>query len=151
MRGPGRGPSVARLRASVTHQRPGIYPLSASSRATMISMKPFSANPAVEQRHVSVRSSAVRVQRVRRCTYCRLWKDVAEFTKEGDHAVPESMGGAWVDHSVCETCNGRANENADILIAQDFLIRFLRAMYEIPDRNNTIPKPPVIAVPVSGG
>ncbi len=127
-----------------------MYWLHAWSRGTMILMK-RAFTSAAQQGHASRPRSAVRVQRVRRCTYCRLWKDVAEFTKEGDHVVPESMGGSWIDHSVCELCNGRANENADILITQDFLIRFLRAMYEIPDRNNTIPKPPVVAVPVGGG
>jgi hypothetical protein len=108
-------------------------------------------NSRVERLNASRTRSAVRIQPVRRCTYCCLWKDVAKFTKEGDHVIPESMGGSWIDHSVCKACNDLANENADILISQDFLVRFLRAMYEIPDRNNTIPKPPVIAVPVSGG
>lgn len=89
--------------------------------------------------------------RVRRCTYCRQWKDPDAFTREGDHVIPESLGGTWIDRSVCEACNKQANRIGDELIAHDFLIRFLRARHRVPDRNNTIPKPPVIALRVSGG
>ncbi len=91
------------------------------------------------------------LHRVRRCTYCRQWKDAAEFTREGDHVIPESLGGTWIDSEVCGACNTQANRIADELIAHDFLIRFLRARHQVPDRDNSIPKPPVVAVPVGGG
>jgi hypothetical protein len=89
--------------------------------------------------------------RVRRCTYCRRWKNLDDYTREGDHVIPESMGGTWIDHRVCEACNKQANRIGDELVAQDFLIRLLRSRHQVPDRNNNIPKPPVIAVPVAGG
>ena len=97
------------------------------------------------------RKSPVRVQHVLRCTYCREWKDIDEFTREGDHVIPASMGGEWIDHSVCGRCNTIANDAADALIGQDFLVRFLRSFYEIPDRNGKIASPPMVAVPAGGG
>jgi hypothetical protein len=87
----------------------------------------------------------------RRCTYCREWKDLADYTLEGDHVIPESMGGTWIDRRVCEVCNKHANRISDELIAHDFPIRLLRSRHQVPDRNNNIRKPPVIALPVNGG
>lgn len=89
--------------------------------------------------------------RVRRCTYCRSWKDSGEFTEEGDHVIPASLGGAWIDRSVCEACNRRANEVADELIGKDFLVRYLRAAYAIPDRYGKPPRPPVFTLRLSSG
>jgi hypothetical protein len=93
------------------------------------------------------------LRRVRRCTYCREWRDLDDYTHtlEGDHVIPESMGGTWIDHRVCGACNKHANLIGDELIAHDFLIRLLRSRHQVPDRNNNIPKPPVIAVPVNSG
>lgn len=91
------------------------------------------------------------LRRVRRCTYCREWKGLIDYTLEGDHVIPESIGGTWIDRSVCQACNKHANRIGDELIAHDFLIRLLRSRYQVPDRNNNIPKPPVIALPVKGG
>lgn len=91
------------------------------------------------------------LRRVCRCTYCREWKDLYDYTLDGDHVIPESMGGTWIDHRVCEACNKHANRIGDEVIAHDFLIRLLRSRYQVPDRNNNIPKPPVIAVRVDGG
>jgi HNH endonuclease len=56
-------------------------------------------------------------------------KDLDEFTREGDHVIPASMGGTWIDHNVCETCNKQANWIADEIIAHDFLIRLLRSRH----------------------
>ena len=91
------------------------------------------------------------LQRVRRCTYCLEWKDLDGYTPEGDHVIPESIGGTWIDDDVCEACNKHANRIGDELIAHDFLVRLLRSRYQVPDRNNNVPNPPVIAVRVSGG
>jgi hypothetical protein len=88
---------------------------------------------------------------VHRCTYCRVWKDLDEFTREGDHVLPASMGGTWIDHNVCEICNKHPNRIADEIIAHDFLIRLLRSRHQVPDRNGNIPKPPVIAIRPGGG
>lgn len=88
---------------------------------------------------------------VRRCTYCRGWKDLEEFTREGDDVIPASMGGTWIDHNVCETCNKQANRIADEIIAHDFLIRLLRSRHQVPGRNGNIPKPPIIAIRPAGG
>lgn len=86
-----------------------------------------------------------------RCTYCREDRPPDAFTAEGDHVVPASLGGAWVDPKVCRRCNERANEVADELIAKDFLVRFLRARYRIPDRYGKHPSPPVVALRLNGG
>jgi hypothetical protein len=77
-------------------------------------------------------------------------KDLADYTLEGDHVIPESMGGTWIGRRGCEACNKHANRIGDELIAHDFLIRLLRSRHQVPDRNNNIPKPPVIALPVNG-
>jgi hypothetical protein len=73
------------------------------------------------------------------------------FTREGDHVIPESLGGTWIDHQVCEACNKVGAGISDKLIARDFLVRFLRAFYRIPDRNNTVPLPPVFPIHLAGG
>jgi hypothetical protein len=86
-----------------------------------------------------------------RCTYCREWKAAAAFTPQGDHVVPASLGGTWIDYRVCAACNERANEVADELVGKDFLVRFLRALYEIPDRYGNSPAPPVFPVKLSSG
>lgn len=91
------------------------------------------------------------LQRVQRCTYCRKWKALNDYTREGDHVIPASLGGTWIDHRVCEACNTQANRIGDELIAHDFLIRLLRSRHQVPDRNNHIPKPPVIAIRATGG
>lgn len=97
------------------------------------------------------RTTGAILRRVRRCTYCRRWKDLDEYTREGDHVIPESIGGTWIDHRVCESCNKEANRIGDELIAHDFLIRLLRSRHQVPDRHNTVPKPPVLAVELAGG
>jgi hypothetical protein len=86
-----------------------------------------------------------------RCTYCRQWKLLSAFTPEGDHVIPASLGGAWIDYRVCRECNVRANDVADKLIGRDFLVRFMRSLYGIPDRYGNAPPPPVFAVRLSGG
>lgn len=89
----------------------------------------------------------------RRCTYCLVHKDSSEFSKEGDHVIPASMGGGWVDKNVCLPCNTKANENADELIAKDALVRYLREAYRIPDRYGKVPRPCrfLVSVPQGGG
>jgi hypothetical protein len=57
------------------------------------------------------------------------------------------MGGL----EVCGACNKRANEVADELIGKDFLMRFLRALYEIRDRHGKRPSPPVFALRLPHG
>lgn len=88
---------------------------------------------------------------MQRCTYCRTWKADDEFTDDGDHVIPASLGGAWIDRSVCEACNLRANEVADELIGKDFLVRYLRAAYAIPDRYGKPPRPPVFTLRLASG
>jgi hypothetical protein len=56
--------------------------------------------------------------RVRRCTYCRRWKDLDDCTRESDHVISESMGGTWMDYRVCEACNKQANRISDERVAQ---------------------------------
>ena len=46
-----------------------------------------------------------------RCTYCRAVKPRSAFDSEGDHVVPASLGGAWVDEMVCHECNERAKHS----------------------------------------
>jgi hypothetical protein len=65
--------------------------------------------------------------------------------------IPASLGGTWIDARVCRSCNARANEVADRLISHDFLVRFLRAQYEVPDRYGKAPPPPVITARLSSG
>jgi hypothetical protein len=89
--------------------------------------------------------------RDRRCTYCRERLAASAFTREGDHVIPESLGGTWIDHQVCEACNARGAGISDKLIARDFLVRFLRAFYKIPDRNNNVPPPPVFPIRLRAG
>jgi hypothetical protein len=117
----------------------------------MIGVSDTSDANAPDSQPMAERNLPVRVQRVLRCTYCREWMAIDEFTREGDHVIPASMGGEWIDHSVCGRCNTIANDAADALISQDFLVRFLRSFYEIPDRNGKIPCPPMIPVPAGGG
>jgi 5-methylcytosine-specific restriction endonuclease McrA len=89
----------------------------------------------------------------RRCTYCLSLKDSTEFSKDGDHIIPASMGGAWVDEDVCLACNKSANINADELIAKDPLVRFLREAFQVPDRYGKVPRPCqfLVRVPQGGG
>jgi hypothetical protein len=54
---------------------------------------------------------------VRRWTYCRRWKKLDDYTREGDHVIPESLGDTWIGHRVCEACNNRANRIDDELVA----------------------------------
>jgi hypothetical protein len=91
------------------------------------------------------------VRTVTRCTYCREPKPIGHFTKRGDHVVPASLGGAWVEWRVCGDCNSRANQVTDELIAKDFLVRFLRAVFEIPDRHGNRLSPPVFSLRLAGG
>jgi HNH endonuclease len=86
-----------------------------------------------------------------RCTYCRESKLRSAFTRGGDHVVPASLGGGWVDPRVCGECNERANEVADELVGKDFLVRFLRAVYEVPDRYGKRPSPPVFSLRLPPG
>jgi hypothetical protein len=95
--------------------------------------------------------SAPALRRVVRCTYCRKWKDLDEYTRLGDHVIPASLGGRWVDPRVCGSCNTQANRVGDELIAHDFLIRLLRSRYEVKDRNGKIPNPPVIPIKIRAG
>jgi hypothetical protein len=51
----------------------------------------------------------------------RTWRS---SLRRGDRVIPESMGGSWIDRSVCEACNAEANKNADSLISRDLLTRY---------------------------
>jgi hypothetical protein len=86
-----------------------------------------------------------------RCTYCAEWCSPGEFGDDGEHVIPASLGGAWVDPRVCQACNRRANAVADELVGKDFLMRYMRARYRVPDRYGKVPKPPVFAIRLSGG
>lgn len=88
-----------------------------------------------------------------RCTYCLEAKAADAFGKEGDHVIPASLGGGWVDDRVCSACNELANRNADQLIAKDSLVHYLRDAYRVPNRYG---KPPsscqfFVRVPQGGG
>lgn len=76
----------------------------------------------------------------RRCTYCLQVKEAGWFTTIGDHVITFSLGGEWVDPNTCDECNTTANTNADQLIAEDPVVRFLRDAYGIRDRRG--PPPP---------
>lgn len=65
--------------------------------------------------------------------------------------MPASLGGSWIDRRVCGQCNARANDVADRLVAQDFLVRFLRSHYEVADRYGRVPSPPVVAARLESG
>jgi Acetamidase/Formamidase family len=60
-------------------------------------------------------------------------------------------GGNWKTRDVCDSCPKRANEVADRLITKDFLVLFLRAVYEIGDRNGDVPLSPRFKVPLHEG
>ena len=83
----------------------------------------------------------------RRCTYCLETKPVAEFGTV-EHVMPAALGGVWITDEVCDSCQRRANEVADHLIAKDFLVQFLRSAYQIPDRTGRAPLPPRFTVPL---
>jgi hypothetical protein len=87
----------------------------------------------------------------RRCTYCLSVKKASQFRGQGDHVVPISLGGAWIDRQVCGDCNTAANRVADELIAKDSLVRFLRNVYRIPDRRGQSPPAFAFSAPLSGG
>ncbi|UUY01732.1 HNH endonuclease [Svornostia abyssi] len=86
-----------------------------------------------------------------RCTYCRQELPPDAFSPVGDHVVPASLGGGWVDWRVCRQCNERANQVADEWISKDFLTRFLRARYSVRDRYGKAPEPPVVALRLNRG
>ena len=65
--------------------------------------------------------------------------------------MPAALGGAWTTRAVCDSCQTRANEVADKLITQDFLVLFLRSVYGIQDRRNVVPPPPRFTVPLDDG
>jgi hypothetical protein len=88
---------------------------------------------------------------VTRCTYCLEERGAEEFGKQGEHVIPSTLGGGWIDSRVCASCNDLANRLADELISKDFLVRFLRAFYEIPDRYGRRPDPPVVTLPLNAG
>ena len=69
-----------------------------------------------------------------RCTYCLLSKPPTAFEQRGDHVVPASTGGAWVDDKVCDECNHRANGQADNWLSRDALVQFLRGAYRVRTR-----------------
>jgi len=69
-----------------------------------------------------------------RCTYCRTPKPSIKFAHRGDHVIPASIGGDWIDPHICGTCEVRCNRVADQLIANDPLVMFLRNAYQIRDR-----------------
>lgn len=69
-----------------------------------------------------------------RCTYCRARKEKSAFAHQGDHVIPASIGGDWVDPQICATCETTSNRVADQLIATDPLVVFLRNAYQISDR-----------------
>lgn len=73
-------------------------------------------------------------QSLTRCTYCRTAKDTSAFAHQGDHVIPASLGGEWVDGQICATCETTSNRVADQLIATDPLVVFLRNAYQISDR-----------------
>jgi hypothetical protein len=86
----------------------------------------------------------------RRCTYCLQAKPDAAFTTE-EHVMPAALGGEWKTREVCDACQKRANAVADQLIIKDFLVVFLRAAYQIGDRNHRVPLAPRFAVPLDEG
>jgi hypothetical protein len=88
-----------------------------------------------------------------RCTYCLRLKEREQFLAQGDHVIPAVLGGSWVDASVCDQCNRRANRSADELIARDSLVRYLRDAYRIRNRRDALPPPCrfFIRVPQGGG
>lgn len=94
-----------------------------------------------------------------RCTYCLLEKDASEFEDQGDHVVPASLGGTWVDARVCDECNRRANQQADTWLPRDPLIQLLREMYGVKTRQGRsescrfsirVPEGGVIKVTITG-
>jgi hypothetical protein len=85
----------------------------------------------------------------RHCTYCLDAKPTAAFAHQGDHVIPYSVGGEFVDPNVCDACEVTANRNADQLIITDPLTRFLRDAYRIRDRGGA-PGPCRFSVRVPG-
>ena len=75
----------------------------------------------------------------RRCTYCLQVKPASAFTMVGDHVIPASLGGAWIDRDTCDTCNTTANAGGDEVVAKDPLIGLLRDAYGIPNRRGDPP------------
>jgi hypothetical protein len=65
--------------------------------------------------------------------------------------MPAALGGEWKTSTVCDACQIRANQVADQLIIKDFLVVFLRAAYQIGDRDHRVPLAPRFAVPLNEG
>ncbi len=86
----------------------------------------------------------------RRCTYCLETKPDTSFTTV-EHVMPAALGGEWKTRQVCDACQERANQVADQLIIKDFLVLFLRAAYQIGDRNHRVPLAPRFEVPLDEG
>jgi len=86
----------------------------------------------------------------RRCTYCLEAKPDGFFTTV-EHVMPAALGGEWKTRKVCDACQERANQVADQLIIKDFLVLFLRAAYQIGDRNHRVPLAPRFEVPLDEG
>ena len=86
----------------------------------------------------------------RRCTYCLEPKPDGFFTTV-EHVMPAALGGEWKTREVCDACQERANQVADQLIVKDFLVLFLRAAYQIGDRDHRVPLAPRFEVPLDEG
>jgi hypothetical protein len=86
----------------------------------------------------------------RRCTHCLETKPGSAFTTV-EHIMPAALGGEWETRDVCDSCQARANEVADHLIAKDFLVVFLRRAYQVGDRRHRVPRAPRFAVPLDEG
>ena len=86
-----------------------------------------------------------------RCTYCRRVRPDSCFSGVGDHVIPASLGGVWIDRNTCDECNTAANRNADELVAKDPVVAFLRDPYAIRDRYGRLPPPSRITVRVPDG
>lgn len=95
-------------------------------------------------------SNAAPVTTSHRCTYCLETKPGADFGTV-EHVMPAALGGVWTTEDVCDSCQRRANEVADHLVAKDFLVQFLRSAYEIPDRTGRAPLAPRFAIPLPDG
>lgn len=66
------------------------------------------------------------------CIICG--SEIQEQSEE--HVLPEAIGGKRTIKTVCRRCNSLLGEKVDCLMTEDPAIRFLRARFKIPNKDN---------------
>lgn len=68
---------------------------------------------------------------IKECIICG--KEIVDPSIE--HVLPAAIGGRKTIRTVCKSCNSLLGEKVDCLLTEDPAIRFLRAFFQIPNRD----------------